>query len=391
VARGNVVLADHGQTLPAETLPPVVPGALYLPVLARSPVTQQGRVLSGQGALVPFDPQAPASSAFAYPMINVRPAIGLSETTLAGSSTFTWNVQRDLLGSGPLATDFVVEVDDAGSAHLRFGDNALGKAVDPTGSFVATYRIGNGLAGNVGAEAIAHVVLLTSNPGIVGVRNPLPAIGGIDPETVAQVQANAPQAFQQTQLRAVTRPDHVAAALLCPGVINAAAQVRWTGSYYVVSVTVQRAGGAAVDVAFQAQVQTFLEPYRLAGWNIEVKPPTFVSILVGLSVKVAPGFLPTTVLAAVTAALTGPGTTPSGQPAFFSPNNFTFGQTIYFSDVLAVAAAVPGVMWIDTASSATVFTVATAPALFSLPNAFIQLGATQLPLVTLTLSVAGGS
>jgi len=389
VARGNIVLADHGQTLPPENLPPVVPGAPYRPVLSRLPLTQQGHVVTAQGALVAFDPQAPASTVFGYQLADVRPAIQLVQT--GGASIATgWSVQRDLLESGPLATDFVVEVDDAGAAHLRFGDDAVGKGIDPTSQFQANYRIGNGLAGNVGAESIAHAVL-SSNPGIVLLRNPLPASGGIDPETVAQVQTNAPQAFQQTQQRAVTRADYVSAALLCPGVQSAVARLRWTGSYLVASVVVQRAGGLAVDRAFQTQVQTFLEPFRLAGLSIEVVPPTLVPIQIGLAIATAPGFLPSAVLASVSAALLGPGPLPNGQPARFAPANLTLGQTIYFSEVLAAAAGVPGVASIDTSSATTVFTAAQRPSDFSLPTAFISLGATQLPQIALTLSIAGSS
>jgi hypothetical protein len=396
VARGNVLLADHGQTLSApETLPPVGAGMPYRPVLARSPVTQQGNLVSAQNAFVLFDPQAPAAAALADPLAppgaglafassNVRPAIQLTQSAVTGSAPIPWSAQQDLLSSVPFATDFVVEVDDAGSAHLRFGDDVAGKAADPGSSFQALYRVGNGAAGNVGAESIVHVVT-TLDPGILGARNPLPAAGGVDPETVAEVQMNAPQAFQ-IQQRAVTRGDHVTAALQCPGVMNAVAQLRWTGSYYVMLVTVQRTGGQPVDSAFQAQVLTFLEPFRLAGWDIEVAPPKCVPIQIALAVAIAPGYLTSVVFAALQTAL-GTGTTTTGQPAFFNPDNFTFGQTIYFSQIVNAAMAVPGVAWIDTGGS-TVFSGGGASVTFNLPTAVIQLGATELPTATVTLSIA---
>jgi hypothetical protein len=386
VARGNVVLVDHGQTLSApEALAAVVAGVSYRPVLARSPVTQQGHVVSAQGDLVLFDPQAPASAAIPSVLANVRPAIELAQAT--ATTPITWTVQQDLLSSDAFATDFALEVDDAGSAHLRFGDDVGGKAADPGSSFQASYRIGNGLAGNVGAESIVHVVL-PEDPGILGVRNPLPATGGVDPETVVEVQTNAPQAFQ-IQQRAVTRSDHVTAALQCPGVKSAAAQLRWTGSYYAVTVTVQRVGGQPVDSTFRAQVLAFLDPFRLAGWDIEVVPPTFVPVAVGLSVAIAPGYLTSNVFAALTTAL-GTGTTATGQPAFFNPDNFTFGQAIYFSQIVGAAMAVPGVAWIDTGSASTFFTPVHTPVPFNLATAVIQLGATQLPSATITLSVSEG-
>ena len=45
------------------------------------------------------------------------------------------------------------------------------------------------------------------------VRNPLPATGGVDAETIEEVRQHAPAAFRATQFRAVTEDDYRAAAL----------------------------------------------------------------------------------------------------------------------------------------------------------------------------------
>ena len=39
-------------------------------------------------------------------------------------------------------------------AHLRFGDNDLGEIPQAGSAFYASYRLGNGQRGNLGAEAI---------------------------------------------------------------------------------------------------------------------------------------------------------------------------------------------------------------------------------------------
>ncbi len=88
-----------------------------------------------------------------------------------------------MLGSTPSATDFVVEIDNASVAHLRFGDGEYGMTTDPGTQFNAQYRIGNGTPGNVGLGAIAHVV--TNASAISGVTNPIAASGGVDAETLA--------------------------------------------------------------------------------------------------------------------------------------------------------------------------------------------------------------
>ena len=62
-----------------------------------------------------------------------------------------------MLGSDRFARDFVVETEDDGQAYLRFGDGVLGRQPEPGSAFAVTYRIGNGTAGNIGADAIAHL------------------------------------------------------------------------------------------------------------------------------------------------------------------------------------------------------------------------------------------
>ena len=60
----------------------------------------------------------------------------------------------DLLATAPTDTNFVVEVESDGTAHLRFGDDINGMRPASGTAFTATYRIGNGTAGNVGAESL---------------------------------------------------------------------------------------------------------------------------------------------------------------------------------------------------------------------------------------------
>jgi hypothetical protein len=39
---------------------------------------------------------------------------------------------------------------------------------------------------------------------------------------------------------------------------------------------------------------------------------------------------------------------PNGQLGFFHPDNFTFGQSVYLSRIVATAMGVQGVRWVDT-------------------------------------------
>ena len=148
-------------------------------------------------------------------------------------------------------------------------------ATTPTGSrrraardFTATYRVGNGTAGNVGAESL--VFLATGDARIVACTNPLPAIGGVDPETTDQIRRRAPQAFL-TQERAVTMPDYEAIAERNTQIDEAVATLRWTGSWYTVFIAAEPKGGGNLTPR-AAQVHSPVRqplPPRRAGPQLE--------------------------------------------------------------------------------------------------------------------------
>jgi hypothetical protein len=352
VARANVVLADHGQTV-TETLPELkedAPPLRYRPALQQGPLTQQGRVKSRKpsGGLLVVDPEAPAGTATQWEMRHVRPAIRLLEQ---GSEDRPWLPQRDLLGSDRFAREFVAEVAEDGLTRLRFGDDVLG-AQPETGFRPQTlYRVGNGRVGNVGREAIVNVVLTSPPPpGVVDprdirtMRNPLPAQGGTDPEGLEQVRLYAPQAFRR-QERAVTAADYAEVTERHPEVQKAAATIRWTGSWYTVFITIDRKGGRAVDAHFEREIRDFVERYRMAGHDLEVNAPLFVALGLKIEVCVKPGYYKSDVKEALLEAFSnrelaiGRG--------FFHPDNFTFGTPVYLSQIYAAAMQVPGVQSVE--------------------------------------------
>jgi predicted phage baseplate assembly protein len=175
----------------------------------------------------------------------------------------------------------------------------------------------------------------------VKVRNPLPASGGVEPEPLSRVKLDAPQAFR-TQERAVTPADYAAAAQRHPDVARAAATRRWTGSWYTMFVTIDRVAGRRVDAAFASELQEFLQPFRMAGYDLVVDAPHYVPIELGLTICVLDHHDRAVVELALCEAL-GSGTLADGSVGFFHPDNLTFGQPVYLSQVLARAAAVPGV------------------------------------------------
>ncbi len=366
VARGNIVLADHGRTVTEEL--PLAPAAdprlarvaasagspcephepepappRYRPSLENGPLTMtrtaaRTEVIGGRRRRMAFDPCAPAAAAFPRDMERVLPAI-----RLADGSGRLWFPQRDLLASDEFAPEFAVEVDEGGFATLRFGDDEHGLRPAAGSRFTATYRVGNGAQGTVGAMALAHIV--TSDERIEGVSNPLPARGGVDPETIEEVRQYAPSAFR-VQQRAVTPRDYAEVAQRHPQVQRAAATLRRTGSWHTVFLTVDRVGGGAVTGDFEAALRRHMERYRMAGHDLEIDEPRFVHLEIELFVCVLPDYYRSDVTAALREVFSNQAL-PDGRRGFFHPDNFTFAQPVYLSRIYAAAQAVPGVRFVE--------------------------------------------
>ncbi len=342
VARGNVALADHGQTFVSanagdDLVPREVGSRPYRPVLRRAGLTQA----------VPFDETA-ARSASARAAIAVDPTAALPAMTLIANGE-TWRPQRNLLNSDRFVPEFVVETenDSRGElrAHLRFGDGVLGRLPAVGTRFTCAYRLGGGTAGNTGADALKEL-----RPRVAGVtvRNPLPAHGGADPEPLKQVRLRAPEAFR-IQERAVTEADYAAAAQRHPEVQRAACTRRWTGAFYTMFVTVDRKGGRPVTDEFERDLRQFLERFRMAGYDLEIDGPRYVPLDVALDICVAPGYRRSAVKKALLVTF-GTGELRDGTRGFFHPDNFTFGQPVYLSQIVARAMQVAGVQSVNVAA-----------------------------------------
>ncbi|MCX9189996.1 putative baseplate assembly protein [Carbonactinospora thermoautotrophica] len=298
--------------------------------------------------LHPEDPvlAGPASAALRQDPRAALPAVTVTQLEPQSPEPPAWTPRRDLLGSGPRDRHVVGEVEDgaAGRLALRFGDGRHG-APPPAGSRIAvTYRVGNGTAGNVGADTINHLVLRHGvQAGVTRVRNPLPAAGGTDPEPLDQARQLAPLALKRTRLRAVTAGDYAELAARVPGAQRAAAEIRWTGRGQEVHVAVDPLGPATADPLLLDAVADALERYRRIGHDLVVGPALLVPLDIELAVCVAPGHQRGHVLDALRRVL-GSRTLADGRPGFFHPDAVSFGEPVRLSRLVAAAAAVPGVL-----------------------------------------------
>ncbi|MBU6400279.1 MAG: putative baseplate assembly protein [Verrucomicrobia bacterium] len=321
------------------TLPVTLEQFLALmPATAAATINSQSALVTMDSFAQTADPALSAADLIATDPGDAVPCITLEGTL--NSLTTTWTPRQDLLESGESDPNFVVEVESDGVATLRFGDDTNARSPDTGTVFTASYRIGNGAAGNVGADSLVY--LAAADARIQSCRNPLPASGGTDPETNEQIRRRAPQAFL-TQERAVTMQDYAAVTDLNPRVAQSVATLRWTGSWCTVFVAIDPKGGGTLKPDLEPALLANLERYRLAGQDLELDSPDYVSLEIELEVCVDPDFFQRDVERALLQGL-GDRVLSNGQKGIFHPDNFTFGQTVYLSQVYAAARSVAGVV-----------------------------------------------
>ena len=346
VARGNLILADHGQTIageehaPPETPPSERQRRAHRFVLQEGPLSFRVPAPVDNGSLAPAVRLLETDPRLAQPQV--------AQLLVPGTPT-SWQPVLHLLDSDEFDSHFAVETDNNGRSLLRFGDDQYGMAPpDANGSalpITVNYRVGVGSAGNVGADALVHLVrpdTAVEWPDVALVRNPLAAWGGIDPEPMAEVKQLAPAAFRAVQKRAVTEADYAGAAELHPEVARAVATFRWTGSWHTVFLTIDPVGRIGVSDEMQARVKAWVTHYTQAGYDLEIDPPIYVPLEIEVDICVKPTHFRADVKQAVLAALSSK-VLPNGQRGFFHPDNFTFGQSLYLSQLYAAIEAVEGV------------------------------------------------
>lgn len=346
-AWGNVMLADHGLSLPPSphlglppsdveamrprlTPPAPIDGETWRPVLDRPNLAH----------IAPVKLDAPVQAP-ANDLARVDPGKAVAALNLDDDFA-AWEARRDLLEAGPFSRQFVIETGIDNVPAFRFGDGVNGLPPSAGAVMTARGRFGFGLEGNIGIGALAHVVVPTALQGAnLAVSNPLPGRGGAAEEPASSIRLNAPQAFR-VQERAVTAADYAEAAMRHPEVANAYALPRFTGAWQTMVVFIDRKGGLPVDKAFHAEMMRHLEFFRLMGFDVAVRGAVSAPLDMALRVCARDGQLRSTVAARVFEAL-GSTTSPDGLRGFFHPDNFTFGSPLYLSRLVAAVMAVEGV------------------------------------------------
>lgn len=397
VARGNVLLADHGETVrvpdparlrdgqkpivavpfdPPYDLVPTdqislhccddccgcqeqISAGIYEPILAKSPLVFSqalpAQSIAASRSLHQDVRQALPQIALFSPIERAHPHRDLVErlpddSMLRPASMLyeRWLPHNDLLASDADDRHFVVEVDDRRAAHLRFGDGQQGARPTADTRFLAAYRVGGGLTGNVGSEAISHAILRgeIKNGSILRIRNPLPAQGGTSAETVAEVRLRAPYAFRSVLMRAITSDDYATISLRDFGgrIQRAAARIEAAeGGRSLVTILIDPLQNERDVSSLCNEIDLHLQQFRRIGHDLNVIPAQYVPIELTLKVIVQPWAQRGAVRAALLDRF-GNRQLADGSLGFFHPNALTFGQSITISTLVAAAQSIAGVI-----------------------------------------------
>ena len=248
-----------------------LPRSAFRPTLTRGGV-YRGRTARAGGS-VPFDPTAPAAAGADLGPARHQPgghAVPVADGGCVRPTTASVLAAACAICSR--ATRFATRVRrrDRERRHAR---RALRRRRARPARRIwrcsRCYRVGNGAAGNVGADALgAH---RDTQGGIIAVDNPLPAVGGAEPESAQGSGCTAPQAFRRRSVRSPrpTTPRSPPATRTC-----SARSPRGAGPAAGTRCSSPSTGSAACRSTTRSAGRTGISRgYRMAGYDLEVEAP----------------------------------------------------------------------------------------------------------------------
>jgi baseplate J-like protein len=231
--------------------------------------------------------------------------------------------------------DFATETDDNDVTTVIFGDGQYGQIPPPNARILASYRVGGGSAGNVGA---GQITVITKAPQLqlipAKVVNREPASGGAERESIERAIKFAPTVFGSMQ-RAVTGEDYVAQAKLFPGVSKARAEAT---NWNTITLFIAPAGsGQAPSDTLRQELLAYFEDKRMLTSIIDIQGPDYVRIDVTAQVGAAPQFRKNDVEAKAKEAIRD----------LFDFEKVDFKQTLYLSKIYEALERLDSVLWVN--------------------------------------------
>jgi hypothetical protein len=278
--------------------------------------------------------------------LTYSPLIQNSISIVAGASPFTEvSYLIDYNNYDPV---FSVQTNADGVSFVVFGDGISGRIPTTGSTITATYRVGGGSIGNVGAGLIKSIikssVALSTLSGVT-VTNLAAATGGTEEESTDSIRVNAPNSIRALN-RAVSLADYSA---LCveAGVAkaNAVADVYTSVTVYAApsagELGVTSISGTTPSTGFTNTTVPLLTSYLVgkvpANTTVTFQPPTYVPVSIVATITTLPQYKNSLVSTAVNSAV-------SELLAF---DNVFFQDKLTLNDVMSTITSVEGVAYVQ--------------------------------------------
>jgi hypothetical protein len=325
---GGTLALTAAPSMPSTFSPALVPPfTLYLDLVpvARGVTVGSETLGSGNAAV--------ANQSFTLqksPLTYLASGAGWVSTLTVYVDKVKWTEVPTMYGQAPTAQVYVIERSPDQKATVRFGDGVNGaRLTSGSGNVVATYRYG---AGAATPPAGRLTTAINQQPNLASIQNPVAVSGGVDPQSPADVKADAPASVLSFG-RAISAVDYEVVASQAPGVTRARAY--WTfdpdRQRNLVKIYVNDDAGG-VQAAAKALAGAD-DPNR----PVVVSAAQPIGVSLSCTLVVDPSRQVDDVVSAATASVADP------TAGAFSPARMGIGQWLYRSYVEA-ALSVPGVV-----------------------------------------------
>jgi hypothetical protein len=199
-----------------------------------------------------------------------------------------FNPQNVVEVTGTTLAYFLEEVED-GKYEVFFGDNVIGRALEPDNIVFFEYLVSEGLDGN----GISALSIISTVPGVSSARfvANAPSSGGDERESLTRIKFNAPKAYT-AQNRTVTAEDYLSLVLRQPNVGSAAV---WGGEdndppqFGRVFIAVRPVTGTALTQFEKTNlIDTVIKPKKILTVQTVIIDPEFTFIVLNANVNFDP-------------------------------------------------------------------------------------------------------
>lgn len=356
---GNVIPAHHGLPItPSGTsaLPEALGEFEALVGRWRQLLQLQVDGASTREVPLPFHPISVQARGYPFPgEERTRRGEPQLRVTVEGDE---WRRVEDLSVHGPSDEVVVLRASSSGAQSLRFGDGFSGAALPARPTEVAvSIAIGLGSKATVTAGTLTRIIHVPGDgdrplpPGgilstdademraLLTVDNPLPTVGGRDPEPLDRIRYRAPLRVAKAQ-SAISTSDYVTLLEQLPEVAGVFARAFTREVRSVIRCTVLLRDSDTLDsdemLRRWAQVRRRLEEIRLLGFDVEAIPPVWIPLDLDLDVDAASYAQPDLLRDAVVAAIGGNG-------GLLDPDRTGLGGDVQLASLYQAVLAVEGV------------------------------------------------